>query len=489
VTLPLADSLLLVGISHHTAPVALRERLAFRRDDMPRALTGILARGFHEAIILSTCNRVEVVSVAQSETGDPAAQVRAFLAEHHQVAEKEFTGALYQFNGCEAARHIFEVASSLDSQILGETEILSQSREAYRVAAEHGACGPLLRGIYERSFFLAKELRSEGGIGRVQASVSSAAVSLANKVFEVKGRKVLLLGTGEMATGIVRALRAAGVGELWVASRTPERASEFANREGGRSCRMQDISEQLVLADIVLVSSAAPHYIVSPEQVKAAFAKRRGRSLCVIDISVPRNVDPAVAEIKEDVFLFDIDDLEDVARDGRREREAVAARWRPRLAEEARAVLRELQEQGTRETARKLIEHANDTREQILDAARSDGLDPKVLAKLERALERLQGRILHGPLETLKEASREGDGADAAAWVSRLFRLEALEPEEKEKKEPNKEQEQHGAVEPLQADSPVPKSSNELLRKAQAARQAEVPPLKAGETPSLQSGL
>jgi glutamyl-tRNA reductase len=469
---PLNDSLLVVGISHHTAPVALRERLAFRHDDVPGALTGILARGFREAIILSTCNRVEVITVAGDSLRDASAELRAFLAEHHEIAEKDFVSALYQWKGFDAARHIFEVAASLDSQILGETEILSQSREAYRVAAEHGACGPMLRGIFERSFFLAKELRTEGGIGRAQASVSSAAVALANKVFEVKGRKVLVLGTGEMATGIVRALRSAGVGELFVASRTVERANEFAKREGGCACRMQDISEQLIVADIVLVSTAAPHYILGPDQIKPAMVKRRGRSMCVIDISVPRNVDPDVAK-GSDVFLFDIDDLEDVARDGRREREAIAERWRPRLAEEARCILRELQEIGPRETARKLIEHANATRQEVLENARADGLDPKALAKLERALERLQGRILHGPLETLKEASREGDGSDASAWVSRLFRLAAEKPDA---------QEQHGAAPSEAPVSPVPKSSN------QAAPDAR-PTVKTGDARSLQSGL
>jgi glutamyl-tRNA reductase len=419
------DTLLLVGLSHHTAAVALRERLAFRGEDQPRALSGMLARGFREAVILSTCNRVEIIAVSHHDHGQAAARIRQFLAEHHAVPEREFQSALYELQGNDAARHIFEVAASLDSQILGESEILSQSREAFRISAENGACGPLLRGVFERSFFLAKELRSEGGIGRVQASVSSAAVALANKVFEVKGRKVLLVGTGEMATGIVRALRSAGVGELWVASRTAERATEFAHREGGKPCGMHDISEQLVLADIVLVSSAAPHFIIGPAQMEQAIARRRGRSICMIDISVPRNIDPEISNMAGDIFLFDIDDLEEVARDGRREREAVAARWRPRLVEEARGVLRELQDTGPRETARRLIAHANTQRSEVLELARSAGLDEKAVEELSRALERLQGKFLHGPLETLKQAAREGDGSDASAWISRLFRLEA----------------------------------------------------------------
>ncbi|HYF48977.1 MAG TPA: glutamyl-tRNA reductase [Planctomycetota bacterium] len=420
----LQQTLRLVGLSHHTAPVAIRERLAFRLEDQPRALGLLLARGCHEAAILSTCNRVEVLAVGRDPSIDVASQVRQFLSEFHGISEKEFASSLYVHHGVDAARHLFEVAASLDSQILGETEILSQSKEAYRIAAEVGSCGSVLRGLFERAFFLAKELRADGGIGRTQASVSSAAVQLAKKVFEIEGRKVLVIGTGEMATGIVRALRSAGVGEVWVASRTAARAQEFAEREGGKACDMAHLIDHLSAVDIVLVSSAAPHYIIGPAQINEAQNRRRGRMLCLIDISVPRNVDPAVNDI-EDTYLYDIDDLEEVARDGRREREAIAERWRPRLAEESREILRKLSDRGTQDAAKKLIEQAAAIRMEVLKQVRAGGLDPRALEEIERALERLQGRLLHGPLETLKQAVRDGDGAEATAWINRLFRLEA----------------------------------------------------------------
>jgi len=420
----LQHTLRLIGLSHHTAPVAIRERLAFRLEDQPRALSLLLARGCHEAAILSTCNRVEVLAVGRDPSVDVATLVRQFLAEFHAIPEKDFSSSLYIHHGVDAARHLFEVAASLDSQILGETEILSQSKEAYRIAAEVGSCGTVLRGLFERSFFLAKELRADGGIGRTQASVSSAAVQLAKKVFEIEGRKILVVGTGEMATGIVRALRSAGVGEVWVASRTAARAQEFAAQEGGKACDMAHLVDHLAAVDIVLVSSAAPHYIIGPSQIHAAAALRRGRTLCLIDISVPRNVDPLVNDI-EDTYLYDIDDLEEVARDGRREREAVAERWRPRLAEESREILRKLSDRGTTDAAKRLIEHTVSLRQEILKQVRSSGLDARALEEIERALERMQGRLLHGPLETLKQAVRDGDGAEASAWITRLFRLEA----------------------------------------------------------------
>lgn len=421
---PLENRLLLTGLSYRTAEVELRERLAFRAEDLPRALGEVLSRGFHEAVILSTCNRVEVVAVAAEHTEKPAARLREFLSQFHGLSEQDFAKSLYELTGTEATRHMFEVAGSIDSQILGETEILSQSKEAYRVASSLGYCGPVLRQVFERSFFLSKELRSDGGISKTQASVSSAAVALANKLFEIKGRKVLVVGTGEMASGIVRALKSAGVGEVWVASRTEARAAEFAQREGGKPCLMQHLVEHLKQVDIVLASSAAPHFVIGPEQIKAAAPFRRGNTLCLIDISVPRNVDPAVHEL-DDTYLYDIDDLEEVARDGRREREAVADRWRPKLAQEAREVLRQLQDMGSKEAARRLIDHCSALRQQVLAQVRREGLTDQAILEIERALERMQGRLIHAPLDTLKQAAREGDGDEAAAWVSRLFRLEA----------------------------------------------------------------
>lgn len=418
---PLENALRVVGISHHKAPVALRERLAFRAEDLHRAMGGILARGFHEAVILSTCNRVEIYSVA-SEGGDPAARIQAYLSEYHGVPESEFAGALYEHHGDDAIRHLFEVAASLDSQILGETEILSQSKDAYRLASECGACGRILRGVFERAFFLSKEIRADGGIGRSRASVSSAAVDLAQKLFDLKNRTVLVIGTGEMATGIVRALKTAGVSEIWVASRTEARAREFAHQEGGKPCLMGHLEDYLSKVDIVLVSSAAPHYIIGPKEIQAVAAKRRGKSLCLIDISVPRNVDPAIHEI-DDAYLYDIDDLEKFAEGGRKEREAVAAHWRPKLAEESRELLRVLRGSEPRDTAKKLLEHAEALRAEITREY-GRGLDAKAAEALSRALERLQGKLLHGPLDTLKQSAREGGGAESAAWVSRLFRLQ-----------------------------------------------------------------
>lgn len=420
-----APRMLVTGLSFRTAPVGLRERLAFRADGLPHALgqlTGAL--GFHEAVILSTCNRVELYAVAAP--GLEAAALRSFLAQFHGLAEAEFFRALYAWEGAEAVRHLFEVAASLDSQILGETEILGQVREAYRAAAETGAAGPVLRQVFERALALGKELRGADGLGGIQASVSSAGVELARKIFDdLRGARALVLGTGEMAQGIVRALRAAGVGDFLVASRTRERAEAFAKAEGGRCGPLEQLHEHLVASDIVLVSTAAPHFLISPAHIEKAQQQRHGRPLFIVDISVPRNVDPLVNE-RTDTFLYDIDDLEAVAGEGREQRERIAARWRPRLADEARSLLNELAEPLPGETARLLLAQANELRAAELEALRAAGaLDAEALARIDRAFDRFQARLLHGALATLKSAARDGDGATAAQWVARLFRLHA----------------------------------------------------------------
>ena len=419
-------ALTVVGLSHHTAPVALREKLAFRAEELPQAL-GVLTHGtgFEEAAILSTCNRVEVYAVGGPAEALPV--VRAFLSSFHEVQETEFAKALYVQRDAEAARHLFEVAASLDSQVLGETEIIGQVRDAYQAAAEVGAVGPVLRAVFERALFLAKELRGEGGMSGMQASVSSAAVQLAGKVFEnLASSQVLVLGTGEMAAGIVRALKSHGVQEVVIASRTQERAAAFARAAGARCAPYEQLSEYLATSDIVLVSTAAPHYILTPEHICQAHERRHGRPLFIIDISVPRNADPAV-NTRGDTFLYDIDDLEAVATDGRRQREQVAALWHPRLSEEARAVFHELASPAVGETARRLLSMAREMKETELAALRNGHADAETCAQVERAFERFQNKLLHGALATLKEAARGGDGAQAAHWVARLFRLNAWE--------------------------------------------------------------
>lgn len=418
-----------LGLSFRTAPVSVRERLAFRAKELPEAVEQLREQcGCREAVILSTCNRVELFAIAPAADEQLPEKTRAFLASYRGIPREEFEGALYEFKGEDATRHLFEVTASLDSQVLGETEILSQAREAFRIASEAGAVGRCLQTLFERSFSLAKELRSAGGVGHGRASISSAAVNLVERIFDdLKEHPALVLGTGEMATGIVKSLQAAGVRDFLVAARTSERSEAFARETGSRCGPLEKLAEHLVAADIVLVSTAAPHYILTVDHLSRALDARHGRPLFVIDISVPRNVDPAAQDLPG-VFLYDIDDLDAVAREGRERREEAAGRWRPRLAEEARRVLNELQDDAPDQAARRLLEQVSALREAELGELRRSGkLDATAVEQLEQSLARFQARLLHGPLSALKEASREGDGGVAAEWIERLFRLPPVE--------------------------------------------------------------
>lgn len=423
-----------VGLSFRSAPVALRERLAFRPAELPGALAQLAAQvDCSEAAILSTCNRTEVYLVGEAGDAELPAKARGFLSRFHGVPEAEFARVLYELRDAEAAAHLFGVAASLDSQVLGETEILGQTREAYRAAAEAGLVGPVLRAVFERALFLAKEVRGAGGVGQGQASISSAAVRLAEKIFEgLAGHRALVLGTGEMAAGIVRSLRAAGVTEVLAAGRSAERTAQFAEQTGSRCGPLEDLPKLLGAADLVLVSTAAPHYVLSGKHLEPARKLRHGKPLLVLDISVPRNVDPEVHRLA-DVFLYNIDDLEEVAREGRAQREQAAQHWRPRLAEEARAVLSELRDESADQVAQRLLRMAAGLREAELEELRRGGaLDAAAQAQAARALERLQARLLYGPLAALKGAARQEDGARIAEQVRRLFRLE---PEDGSKKD------------------------------------------------------
>lgn len=414
----------LVGLSHKTASVSQRERLAFGEETIADALKQIAAlEACDEAVVLSTCNRVELYAAGKAEASEMGDALIEFVSTFQKVETDEFAEAVYRKEGWEAVEHLFEVSSSIDSQIMGETEILGQTRDAYRLASEAEVAGPIMRGVFERAFHLAKELRADGGIGKARASVSSAAVQLAQNFFEeLARRRVLVVGTGEMAAGMVRSLKSAGCKDVLVCSRTQARAEAFADEEGGKACRMEDLVEHVGKSDIVLVSTAAPHYIIRLEQVREARRARYGRPIFFVDISVPRNVDPKIQDL-EDVYLFDIDDLESVASEGRKLREEVAARWRPRLAEEARRIVNQVRSEAPDDAAKLLMERANALREVELAALQNgEEIDAATAEKVAAALTRFQSKLLHGPLAALKRATRDGEGDEAAKWITEMFK-------------------------------------------------------------------
>ncbi|MGH7433915.1 MAG: glutamyl-tRNA reductase, partial [Candidatus Methylomirabilales bacterium] len=319
--------ILTVGLNHTTAPVEIRERLHLSGTALPPFFERLVQEGgVDERLVLSTCNRVEVYAVTENPE-HAQVTIPRLLAEGTRTPLALFEDRLYWHRHDAAVRHAFRVAASLDSLVLGESQILSQVKAAYEVARAQGVTGPILNTLMTRSLGVAKKVRTETGIGEAAVSIPSAAIGLAKTIFgELSGRTVLILGAGEMAEVAVRHLRGEGVQAVVVAHRHFDRAVEMAAQLEGRAVRFDQIHQELLQADIVLSSTAAPHHIVHRADVEELIRLRRNRPLFLIDIAVPRDIDPAVNEI-DNVYLYDIDDLEGVVAGHRlaREREAEQA--------------------------------------------------------------------------------------------------------------------------------------------------------------------
>jgi glutamyl-tRNA reductase len=320
-------NLLVVGLNHRSAPVEVRERLAFAAGSLGEATRALLAAGpLHEVAILSTCNRVEIYGLANS-AGEAAQATRQFLHGHHKLADS-VDAYLYEHRDSECIYHLLEVACGLDSMVLGETEILGQVKDAYHAAQQAGATGLVLNRLFQKSFAAAKHIRSATAITRGSTSVGTVAVDLAEKIFGKLARcTVMVIGTGQMSEITARALRSRGAGALLVCSRTHDRAEALAMQLQGRAISYDQWPTEFPAVDIVISSTAAPHPIVTKEKLIPLMKTRRQRPLFLIDIAVPRDIERACGEL-EHVYLYDIDDLQQIARENMaaREREISACR-------------------------------------------------------------------------------------------------------------------------------------------------------------------
>jgi glutamyl-tRNA reductase len=306
--------------------VGLREKLAGLIPDLDAAYQSLTASTeIAEIILYSTCNRLELLCVA-AEPAEALDRLRAFLSRDPEVSPTELEESLYVHQGPEAVRHLFRVAASLDSMVLGEPQILGQIKEAYRQATEQQATGPILNRLLHKTFSVAKRVRTETGIGDHAVSVSYAAVSLARKIFgELTGMTVLLVGAGEMAELALEHLRGQKVGRIVVANRTLERGLRLAERYRGEAVSLEELEAQLLSADILISSTGAGDYLLRRDQVKAAMRRRKQRPLFLIDIAVPRDLDPAINDL-DNVYLYNIDDLQEVVEQGWQRRQQEAAR-------------------------------------------------------------------------------------------------------------------------------------------------------------------
>jgi glutamyl-tRNA reductase len=321
-------SIVLVGINHKSAPVEVRERLAFTEEACSTGLRTLVdGEVVREGLIVSTCNRVEVLAETTSDRlGDTIERVNRFLSKTDSLPRSLFEAHLYQHTDDEAVRHLFRVTSSLDSMVVGEPQVLGQVRRAYSIALEAGTAGRILNRLVHHAFRVAKRVRTETGIGANAVSISYMAVELGKKIFNsLEGHTALLIGAGEMAELSARHLLNAGVSRILLANRTEERAGRLAAELGGEIVNFAELSSYLAEADIIICSTAANQYLITEQMVREALSKRRNRPSFFIDISVPRNIDPAVGKIPN-VFVFDIDDLESVISSNIREREREAER-------------------------------------------------------------------------------------------------------------------------------------------------------------------
>jgi glutamyl-tRNA reductase len=321
-------SIILVGVNHKTAPVEIRERLAFSdeacADGLRRLVDGEVVR---EGLIVSTCNRVEILSATTTEQMESGAgRLAQFLDVTASLPAGFLSNHLYRHTDDEAVRHLFRVASSLDSMVVGEPQVLGQVRRAYSVAVEAGTAGRILNRLVHHTFRVAKRVRNETGIAANAVSISYMAVELGKKIFDsLKGCTVLLIGAGEMAELSARHLVNAGASRVLIANRTEATAQQIADEFGALTLPFDQLDQGLAEADVVICSTGAPTYVLTETQARRALGRRRNRPTCFIDISVPRNIDPAVGKVPN-VFLFDIDDLESVITSNIREREREAER-------------------------------------------------------------------------------------------------------------------------------------------------------------------
>jgi glutamyl-tRNA reductase len=415
--------ILVVGLSHRTAPIAVREALAFPKDRLPEALDRLRSEvGLEEAMVLSTCNRVEVYGYA-AEPATPA--LVSFLAEFHHRPLLEVESFLYRLEGDEAVRHAFWVASSLDSMVLGEPQILGQVKEAYQIAGKAGTLGAVLNALRNRSIAAAKRARRETGIGKNAVSISSVAVELALKIFgELRERNVLLVGAGKMSELAARHLVRDGARATVLGGRTFERAEQLAAALGGRAAPLESLRSELARADIVISGTGAPGLVVSRADVQAACAERRQRPLFLIDIAVPRDIDPAVSDLPG-VFLYDLDDLKAVAEANLRERRKEAAAAESLVEREVHEFLDWRRSLDVVPLLVELRQRADQIRRAEVEKARKrlGSLTPEQEQTLEAVTSAIVNKLLHPPTVHLKEIASNGHAKEHMGLIRKLLGL------------------------------------------------------------------
>ncbi len=420
--------LITVGLNHNSAPVEIREQLAFadsRLEACLQSLVGPFELG--EATILSTCNRSEIYAVCDGDDGSD--RIRRFLATERDLDIERLRPCLYEFTGADAAIHLFRVACGIDSLVIGESQILGQVRDSLEAAQQSKSARLLLNELFQRALKVGKRARTETDIGRGHLSVSTAAVELAGRIFDrLDGKSALLLGAGEMMTLTAQYLVDSGIGRMIVANRTLERATELAGAFAGEAISLDEFPHQLHAVDIVIASTAAPDFVIQADMVRDAMGRRRGQPLFMIDIAVPRDIDPGVREL-DNVFLFDIDDLEQVVRSNREEREQEISKVEVLVQEERAEFTHWLNALDAGPLIKAMRDQAEQFRREELRrwTGRLAHLSEEDRATVEAVLRGYANKLLHEPSVQIKELASADDGYLGLDMIRRIFNLDGSE--------------------------------------------------------------
>ncbi|HTY76352.1 MAG TPA: glutamyl-tRNA reductase [Candidatus Bathyarchaeia archaeon] len=419
------ERLFVAGLSHRTAPLEVREQLALDEDKLREVLGDLAGRGTcAEVLIVSTCNRVEVYGVADVPGEARSAAFRR-MGSQRGMAFPALEPLLYTMYGPEAVQHAFRVASSLDSMVLGEPQILGQVKDAFALAQACRTVGPVLHSLMSQAFTVAKRVRSDTEVGRHAVSVAFAAVELARRIFDgLAGRSVLLVGAGEMGELAARHLQDQGTLPVYVANRTASRAQELARELSGTAVPFEELFAVMAQVDIVITSTGATEPIVTAPDVARAVHGRRGRPLFFIDIAVPRNVAPDVNDL-DDVFVYDVDDLRSVVEANLRERMREAQRAEALVAREVVKFSDRLRSLEVVPTIVSLREKLEEIRQAELARAlgRLPGADPATRQALEALSQGIVNKVLHAPTVKLRDSSKAGHGRRWIEVISELFGL------------------------------------------------------------------
>jgi len=419
-------NLILVGVNHKTTPVEIREKLAFTKGKIEESVNQLF--NFPDIIehtILSTCNRVEIYARANSQ--DSAIKsIKQFICDFHQLSLVELEDHFYSYSNKEAVEHLFRVSSSLDSMILGEAQILGQVKEAYSLARDLRSTGLVLNQLFEKAFSIAKKVREETGIAERSVSISSAAVELAQKIFDdLENHTVMLVGTGEMAELAAKHLISYGVKTIYVTSRTYERAANLARALNGSALDFEAFKNELHRADIVITSTSAPNFIIKKEIVEKAIHERRNKPIFFIDIAVPRDIEPDVNDL-ENVYLYDIDDLQVVVSANIKEREKEAKNAMNFISQEVTKFNNWVGALDAVPTIVEIRKKAENIRKQEIEKTlkKISHLSEDDKQLLRQMSSSMINKILHKPTIKLKQKTQSEDGHVYLKAIRHLFHLD-----------------------------------------------------------------